>query len=77
MTTPTLIRAAELLEEHAQSLYECHTVNDRWPDNDEADRDAKTHHAELIEIASRLQAIQRGFESSDDYGTTLCGLLDK
>lgn len=77
MTTPTLIRAAELLEEDAQALFECHTVNDRWPDNDEADRDAKKHHAQLIEIASRLRAIQRGFESSDDYGRTLCEVVTK
>lgn len=75
MNNRTLIRAAELLEEEAEALFEAHTVNDRWPDNDQADRDAKEHHAELIEIASRLRAIQRGFESSDDYGHTLVKLL--
>lgn len=74
MTTPTLIRAAELLEEEAEALFKSHTFAGEWEPSEHGGP-AQKHHAELIEIASRLRAIQRGFESSDDYGHTLVKLI--
>ena len=55
MTTPTLLRAAELLEEYAHGLFVAHTIDGRWPDNDEVDRRARDNHAELIDVASELR----------------------
>lgn len=49
MSTHTLTRAAELLDESAADLRDCHTLKGDWGDEHEA-REA---HDEMLAVASR------------------------
>ena len=46
MTTPTLLRAAELLEREAEALRQCHTIGGMW---------ARAEYDEMIEVARALR----------------------
>lgn len=53
MSTPTLTRAAELLDESAADLRDCHTLKGDWGDEHEA-REA---HDEMLAVAAELRAM--------------------
>lgn len=53
--TSDLARAAEILEEEADLLHETHTVDGRWPDNDDWDVEAHRRHDEYKALANRLR----------------------
>lgn len=53
MSTPTLTRAAELLDESAADLRDCHTLKGDWGDEHEA-REA---HDEMLAVAADLRAM--------------------
>lgn len=60
MNSPLLIRAAELLEDHAGELrHSCTLSTGEWNDGDEADRRAHADHDEMVEIAQRLRAKEK------------------
>jgi hypothetical protein len=48
-------RAAELLELEAESLRQCHTIDDVWPAEDEFG--AEADYNEMSAVAAKLRAI--------------------
>lgn len=56
MTTPLLLRAAEMLEALAADIEASNTTSDGvWPDEDEHDRRAHADHDEALEVAKGLR----------------------
>lgn len=53
MSTPTLTRAARLLDESAAELLLCHTTDGDWGD----DHDARDAHAEMMRVAGELRGM--------------------
>ena len=50
------LRAADILKQEAQALYECHTVNGQWfVMADRADKRAKSDYEEMLAIAAELR----------------------
>lgn len=52
-----LLRAAELLEEDAEALRGCHTLNGAWIIVDDLDRAAQRGYEERIALAKRFRAL--------------------
>lgn len=65
--SPTLARAAAILEREAGAIKESLTVAGRsgWVLSDEADRQAKADHDEMLELAAKLR-LMAGLESRPD-----------
>lgn len=61
MTAPLLLRAAELLDHHADELKRSHTLPDgTWPETDDSDVQAQIDHNELCKVADALREKERG-----------------
>lgn len=74
LTTPLLLRAAELLELHADELKAGHTLADgTWPDHDDSDRQAKADHDEMRQVVEGLRSLDPAQEQPDKQICPDCG----